>query len=154
MFTVEQSSQLAYNLDLDEVMKRAKKDLPNHMADKIDLLKKEYQKFLILAFKSLNSPVKFVCRPPPLIDTIWHTHILFTRQYDTDCKLVGGQFLHHTPESNDVNDKEKEQFFEDTKNLLFIYKQIFEEEAPIDIWPIPISTIPILRRCASCITCG
>lgn len=36
--------------------------------------------------------------PPKLVDTVWHTHITFTRQYMADCEILFGEYLHHTPD--------------------------------------------------------
>jgi hypothetical protein len=33
----------------------------------------------------------------PKVDTIWHTHILFTKEYANFCTTVFGRFIHHTP---------------------------------------------------------
>jgi len=32
-----------------------------------------------------------------IIDTMWHTFVLFTREYHAYCKAIGGPYIHHTP---------------------------------------------------------
>jgi hypothetical protein len=50
----------------------------------------EYKKFLYL---STFGPVI----PPPLIDLVWHEHILFTKEYDEMSEVLGKK-LHHYPD--------------------------------------------------------
>jgi len=35
--------------------------------------------------------------PSELVDEYWHMHILDTRKYMEDCKLIFGEYLHHYP---------------------------------------------------------
>jgi hypothetical protein len=35
--------------------------------------------------------------PSPLVDTGWHTFILYTRDYAEFCEKVAGRFIHHNP---------------------------------------------------------
>ena len=132
MNTPEEMLKKAQTLSLDQVFKRA----VSPSSTNLDLLKREYQRFLVLAFIASNSSEKFPCRPPPMIDDVWHAHILFTRQYESDCKLVGGHFLHHTPEI--VRNEDKEQHFHDGVYLLKKYREYFNEDAPTVIWPTPV----------------
>ena len=50
----------------------------------------EYKRFLYIS--TLTSVI-----PPVLIDTVWHEHILFTKEYD-DLTIVLGKKLHHYPD--------------------------------------------------------
>lgn len=52
-----------------------------------------YRKFLAL---TARYPGQKICPTGP-IDTFWHAHILDTRAYERDCKLVFGELLHHFP---------------------------------------------------------
>lgn len=36
-------------------------------------------------------------QPTQVVDIFWHTHILFTRKYFSDCEAVFGRYLHHEP---------------------------------------------------------
>ncbi|MDD2701621.1 MAG: hypothetical protein PHH36_10315 [Sideroxydans sp.] len=40
---------------------------------------------------------KFVSMPSQVVDELWHTFILFTRNYERFCGGAFGRFLHHTP---------------------------------------------------------
>lgn len=35
--------------------------------------------------------------PDPVVDIVWHTHILFTMKYHDDCDYLFGHYLHHQP---------------------------------------------------------
>ncbi|AYV80732.1 MAG: hypothetical protein Harvfovirus5_36 [Harvfovirus sp.] len=134
----------AHTLFFDDIMKQVQKKIPSTVP--IDLLKKEYLRFFVLAFSSLN---KFPCRPSPLIDIVWHEHILSTRQYDSDCKLVGSEFLHHTPESKPETVEKQEEFHKDAIFMFEQYKLLFGEDPPATIW-FPTTTV----LDDPCVTCG
>lgn len=138
MDTTQKMFKQTTNLVLKPIMERASKKFPTSGQVNHDLLQREYQRFLVLAFSSLHSSNKFPCRPPPLIDIIWHEHILFTRQYEADCQMVGGQFLHHTPEPTPTTTEKITEYANDATFLLKQYRLSFGEDAPTAIWPIPV----------------
>jgi len=35
--------------------------------------------------------------PDPVTDIVWHTHILFTEKYHSDCDRLFGEYIHHRP---------------------------------------------------------
>ena len=46
--------------------------------------------------------------PPPIIDEVWHLHVLDTQRYAPDCTKLFGQMIHHDPDGARVdrrNDK-------------------------------------------------
>lgn len=52
-----------------------------------------YKNFLLL-FKAYP---KERLVPTREIDEFWHNHILYTKQYHSDCQRVFGHYLHHQP---------------------------------------------------------
>ncbi len=40
---------------------------------------------------------KMVSMPSQVVDVAWHEFILFTKKYDSFCRIALGRFLHHTP---------------------------------------------------------
>jgi len=66
------------------------KDWTQEHADEIEDL---YRKFLAL---NLRFPDQKICPSGP-IDDFWHAHILDTRAYAEDCKVLFGGMLHHFP---------------------------------------------------------
>ncbi len=52
----------------------------------------EYFKFLYV-YRKYGGPVV----PSYTVDQLWHAHILDTKKYLKDCRLLFGYFLHHRP---------------------------------------------------------
>ena len=50
--------------------------------------------------------------PSPLVDLVWHEHILATKEYMKFCDEVFGAYLHHTPGDYDI------EFYENTIDCL------------------------------------
>jgi hypothetical protein len=74
--------------------------------------------------------------PVPMIhkdaDTVWHAHILHTRQYAADCERVFGQLLHHEPLGQKLGAK---QLKEHRQRAADVYQQEFGK-APLMLHPI------------------
>lgn len=88
---------------------------------------KEYKRFMFLAAFS-RKPVT----PSLEVDEVWHLHMLYTRQYNEFCKLLGG-FIHHGPTKGGKKEDNKYiDLYESTKKSYFMW---FSEMPPEDIWP-------------------
>lgn len=83
--------------DLENVMERVKLDHPDWNETKLNQAESGYRCFLALC---KTEPKKKV-RPTKTVDEVWHSHILFTRQYHEDCKAYFGYYLHHRPLASD-----------------------------------------------------
>jgi len=57
-----------------------------------------YLQFLLLALTT-GEPVA----PSEEADSVWHTHILFTRLYEPFCRRHFGKFVHHLPSDPEVH---------------------------------------------------
>lgn len=57
-----------------------------------DLVEQRYKRFLYL-----GEQLDFPAVPTRDIDTMFHAHILHTRQYMADCDRLFGHYIHHTP---------------------------------------------------------
>lgn len=57
---------------------------------------REYKKFMILKF-IVSDTDAVILSPPPVVDVIWHAHILFTKDYTNFCKDCIKDFIHHNP---------------------------------------------------------
>lgn len=44
-----------------------------------------------------NAPSDIGPAPNPVVDIVWHTHILFTQKYHEDCANIFGEYIHHMP---------------------------------------------------------
>ncbi|MBA2652511.1 MAG: hypothetical protein H0U73_09635 [Tatlockia sp.] len=47
-----------------------------------------------------NEQLDFVCGIPEEIDDMWHTFLLFTKEYMEFCTESFGEFIHHAPTSD------------------------------------------------------
>jgi len=85
-----------------------------------------YKQFLTLQILYKNAEQIIV--PPKIVDEFWHQHILDTRKYAEDCKILFGRFLHHFPYFG-MNGEEDEMALEDAgQSTLELYKSHFGEE--------------------------
>ena len=101
-------------LDLKHVMARVMKE-QGWSESKSYEAEAQYRAFLVVAFS--NPGIRLV--PSFEIDEVWHSHILHTRDYASDCDSVFGGYLHHNPRALDDLDMalHRDQF-ENMKRLL------------------------------------
>lgn len=84
----------------------------------------EYKKFLYIG--SIQS-----VSPSFEIDQVWHTHILFTKDYEKMCKALMNRFFHHNPIDKTDSVSVSTDRYAETKEK---YKELFGYEPPSDIW--------------------
>ncbi len=80
------------NLDLTPIKYKLMQD-KNWTLERANDVEPQYKAFLFL----LGSSVGAEYVPTFDIDEMWHTHILDTRKYMTDCALYVGAYIHHYP---------------------------------------------------------
>ena len=87
----------------------------------------EYMRFCFLAAEAGHTVT-----PSTDVDIVWHTHLLYTRDYEEFCDKVLQYKLHHGPTKGGKQENDK---FEDLyERTLESYRRIFREEPPKDIW--------------------
>lgn len=93
-----------------------------YTAMEIDAVEAEYKKFLALcvAYPNSNFPVS------KKVDDLWHTHLLFTQDYQRMCNECAGHFLHHRPKILDDEAGLKRSF----GDTLGAYERSFGEPNP------------------------
>lgn len=90
----------------------------------------QYRRFLQL-YASIG-----VAQPSLLVDTVWHWHLLHTRQYSADGQHMFGHYLHHNPLSFDKSHEAGRQRLETSyANVLSAYEEVFCESPPEPWWP-------------------
>ena len=89
----------------------------------------EYKRFLQLKFISSDFMADKLS-PSPLIDEVWHKHLLDTLAYDKMCTIDYGAKLHHNPDH--ANDPQKDFRYQSTLEL---YKSVYHCAPPIQYWP-------------------
>lgn len=88
----------------------------------------EYKKFVYLCCILPKG-----ASPSEIVDKVWHMHLIYTQNYwEEFCPNILQRKLHHHPSKGGSTEKEKHQnWFADT---LENYREIFQQEAPAEIW--------------------
>ena len=91
-----------------------------------------YKQFMVLKGVSKDfDATKF--SPPPLVDEIWHEHILDTRGYSAFCLAAFNQVVHHNPNGDLEFNRNPRRAF-----TLYKLKECFEDEYDKSIWTYPL----------------
>lgn len=85
----------------------------------------EYKKFMYLA-ATTNGMVS----PSPMVDVVWHAHLIFTQSYTAFCKVLGKE-IHHIPSTH--NRAEASKFKDAWTRTQQRYREVFGEP-PALIW--------------------
>ncbi|WP_132562950.1 glycine-rich domain-containing protein [Rhizobium sullae] len=85
------------------------------------------------------------------VDGLWHTFVIFTRDYAAFCDAVAGRFLHHVPE---VEGEMSASTFDHYLAFLADYEAVFNEPAPSAYWPRPTGNDPEAAACKGCSACS
>ncbi len=123
--------QLAELLDLSNVrMKLQDSDEgPGLSAPEIDLMEREYRKFL--ALQLMYPGVDIV--PCATVDEMWHRHILDTAAYREDCEAIFGHFVDHFPYFGMRGPEDAAALLDAYADTLERYREAFGEP-PEDTW--------------------
>lgn len=121
---------------MPDIIARCQKD--HHYTDEdMVLLENELKKYLILAIVHKDS--KMGCGMYSKdVDNLWHTFLLFTKEYAAFCRDHAGFFIHHVPEIEGPRSVEKRQEAQQDF-LAFIenYETAFNEEVN-PIWLLDV----------------
>lgn len=108
-----------------------KQSLVKRGFDNHSQLLEEYYKFLYLM--SLKKDSYVIMSPSPLIDEVWHLHMLYPSDYkDHSLVLTSNQFIiQHNPDGEFDPDHVR---FAKRQNLVNLYRTTFKQEPPISVW--------------------
>jgi hypothetical protein len=115
------------NYQMPNIIDRCQKDFKYTNEDMI-LLEKEFKRFLILCVLK-KDPYENIGMYSSDVDNLWHSFILFTKEYATFCHQYAGHFIHHAPRIN--NQRSPEEIEASRKNFKYFvdsYEKIFGEE--------------------------
>lgn len=91
----------------------------------------EYKRFIFLSIISPNG-----ASPSDIVDAVWHLHLTFTKSYwEEFCGKLLRKSIHHYPSKGGYQEKEKHVNW--YKQTIELYKDVFDEDPPTDIWPPP-----------------
>jgi len=110
-----------------KLVKEDPEDFPSEAFAKSAVL--EYKRYLAIKQKFLVE-----IAPSPLIDKVWHMHILDTKQYMKDCNLIFGEYMHHAP-SFDPDGEEQIVMMERYERTLELYQKLFGMSPVEMFWP-------------------
>ena len=123
----EQLEQKVFAYPIHYAKERCKKD-HGYTDEDVNLMEKELKRyFLMILLKEANDPP--IGMYSKHVDDLWHSFILFTREYQHFCLSTAGYFIHHAPEmdlerSIEGFAKKKDEY----RMFIETYEKIFNEE--------------------------
>lgn len=87
----------------------------------------DYQDFLCVSF--LNKK-KSIVVPSEEVDEVWHSHIMDTRKYFSDCMSAFGEVIHHSPYLGLDEEKGEEELLEAVASTREAYKKTLGKDLP------------------------
>ena len=100
-----------------------------------------YKQFLALKAASLDIDATKLS-PPPLIDSVWHEHVLDTKRYAPACLLAFGHPIHHDPNGDaDVGQRALRR-----EATLVALEKVYGDDYDEELWAFPAEAPPRRRR--------
>jgi hypothetical protein len=113
-----------------DVIKRCQKEFKYTDEDMV-ILERELKRYLTLCALKENATLNINMYSED-VDNLWHSFILFTKEYAHFCDTYADHFLHHVPET-DPTPKPWHEMCRDFCVFAGSYEKIFKEE-PHPIW--------------------
>lgn len=88
-------------------------------ANQVELL---YRQFLYIQVQYTD----FRAVPTDYIDEFWHTHILMTERYHSDCNYLCNEYIHHDPLFGTRSDYERNYYTLCKKKTLLCFQEDFQ----------------------------
>lgn len=115
----------AVDFPMENVLKRYQKET-GLSPDVVHEHERELKRFLAIAAIYPEESIGM----KGLIDELWHTFIIFTKDYENFCHQVAGRFIHHVPL---VSEEDGRQGSSGYKRMMELYRFHFGE--PAAVWP-------------------
>lgn len=137
----------AYSFDAPDATYPFAAKLADEQAWPLDFAQRaiaEYRRFAFLAVAA-GHPVS----PSPIVDEVWHCHLLYTYTYWKEfCPKVLGRDLHHHPS---IGGDDAARYRKQYEQTLASYEHWFSEMPPPDLWPSgeasrPASSLTVVDR--------
>ena len=134
---IDQASLISKIMDypMGTIMKRCQKDF-GYDAHEIKILEKELKRYLSLVIieRSMNQQTSGMYSTD--VDNLWHTFILFTKEYTAFSETFTGKYIHHAPNIDDIDNPDAEKTEAEQKEnaqkfKIFItnYEKFLQEKA-------------------------
>ena len=122
----------ALNYDISDVKNRFMKEhgISQSLTNQLEV---ELKRYLIICSYSEG-----VCGMRGAVDDLWHTFVIFTKNYFDFCNKLCGKYIHHTPH---IQGKTKNKIVAEEDNyskFLNTYEVVFSQRPPKHIWPEPV----------------
>lgn len=89
--------------EFSSIVAHALKENPE-LVQTLSAVVEDYKSFIRLIVECPNANLAV---PSKAVDALWHSHILHTRNYAQFCRLLGVDFIHHSPHSATTSQAEK-----------------------------------------------
>mgnify|MGYP002033634415 CR=1 FL=1 len=100
-----------------------------------------YTQFLALKSACLDLDATKLS-PPPLIDRVWHEHVLDTKRYAPACLSAFGHPIHHDPNGDeDVESRARRR-----EATLVALEKVYGDKYDEEIWAFPAEAPPKRKR--------
>ena len=100
-----------------------------------------YRQFLVLKAACLDLDATKLS-PPPLIDRVWHEHVLDTKRYAPACLSAFGHPIHHDPNGDeDVESRARRR-----EATLVALEKVYGDDYDEELWAFPAEAPPRRRR--------
>jgi hypothetical protein len=115
------------NYHMPQVIARCQKD-HNYTDEDMIILEQELKRYLALSIATKRGDLGTGMYSSD-VDNLWHSFILFTKEYAGFCDKYIGFFIHHMPEIDEVRSPEKqEESRKDFQAFVKNYEETFGEE--------------------------
>ncbi|HLC92110.1 MAG TPA: hypothetical protein VJH23_00180 [archaeon] len=93
---------------------------------------REVRRYMIL--RALYPSARFPLANGP-VDELWHTFLLFTKEYSAFCSVVADGFIHHNPGPASPTPEQIKEAKKDFADFVEKYNAVFHEAPPSELWP-------------------
>ncbi|HLJ31969.1 MAG TPA: hypothetical protein VKU36_06020 [Candidatus Babeliales bacterium] len=115
------------NYSMPDVIARCQKD-HNYTDEDMVILEQELKKYLALSLVTKKGDLGTGMYSTD-VDNLWHSFILFTKEYADFCDKYIGFFIHHAPETETVRSPERqEESRKDFQAFVKNYEETFGQE--------------------------
>jgi hypothetical protein len=116
------------NYQMPDVIKRCQKDY-GYTDDDMNILEQELKRYLAMSALRQKSD-RGTGMYSKDVDKLWHSFILFTKEYAAFCNEYVGHFIHHAPEIDTMQSRERKAAMRrDFQAFIKNYEDTFKVEA-------------------------
>jgi hypothetical protein len=115
--------------------------------DKVNEAELLYRAYLSLILASRDTDL--LIAPPADADEFWHQHILDTRKYMDDCKILFGEYLHHFPYFGMRGEEDAKALKRASETM---HKMLSEHFFPLTEYKSIMTKYLMIAECNNCVS--